>query len=290
MALFLDGNKFGLFTSDDLKSWTQIQEITIEGGAECPDFFQIPLDGDKKKMKWVLTAANGQFLMGSFDGKQFKPETESHPSDFSGTYSLWGKNYYAVQTFSDIQDGRTIQLGWMPGSEFKGMPFNQQLAFPRELTLKTTREGIRLFGVPVREIETLHGKKQSWTSLIVKPENNLLSSLTGELYHIIAEFVVDKNTAEVFGFNLRGFDVLYNTENGMITARRPTDNIVSEVKLMPEEGKIRIEILLDRTSVEIFANNGDVPMSFFYLPDDGNKELSFVCKEGNVSLSSMDVL
>ena len=289
MALFLDGNRFGLFTSADLKSWTQIQEITIEEGAECPDFFQIPLDGDKKKMKWVLTAANGRFLVGSFDGKQFKPETESCPSDFSAAYSLWGKNYYAVQTFSDIQDGRTIQLGWMAGSEFKGMPFNQQFAFPRELILRTTREGIRLCAVPAREIETLHGKQQAWRNLTVNPGDNPMSSLKGELYHIVSEFVVDKNTAEEFGFNLRGFEVFYNTKTNMIRARRPTDNVVSEVKLMPEKGKIRMEILLDRASVEIFANNGEVPMSFFYLPDDGNRSLSVVCKEGNVLLNSMDV-
>ena len=282
MALFLDGYKFGLFTSDDLKSWKQIQEIIIGEGAECPDFFQIPLDGDRKKMKWVLTAANGRFLMGSFDGKQFKPETESYPSE-------WGKNYYAVQSFSDIQDGRQIQVGWMPGSEFKGMPFNQQLAFPRELSLKTTREGIRLYGVPAREIEILHDKKQSWTNLTLKPGDNPLSSLRGELYHIVSEFVVDKNTAGEFGFNLRGFEVLYNTESNMIKARRPTDNVVSEVRLMPEDGKIRIEVLLDRTSVEVFANHGEVPMSFFYLPNDGDRQLSLVCKEGSVLLNSMDI-
>ncbi|GAI86909.1 unnamed protein product, partial [marine sediment metagenome] len=282
MALFLDGNKFGLFTSDDLKSWTQIQEITIKNGAECPDFFEIPLDGDQEKMKWVLTAANGRFLMGSFDGEQFTPETESYPSE-------WGENYYAVQSYSDIQDGRRIQVGWMNGSEFKGMPFNQQFAFPRELTLKTTREGIRLCGVPAREIETIHGKKQSWNNLTVKPEDNLLSALQGELYHIVSEFTINKNAAMEFGFNLRGFEVLYNTQNGMITAHRPTDNAVSEVKLLPEEGKIRIEILLDRASVEIYANNGEVPMGFFYLPEDENKQLSLVCKGGNILLNSMDV-
>jgi sucrose-6-phosphate hydrolase SacC (GH32 family) len=289
MALFLNGNRFGLFTSGDLKSWTQIQEITIEGGHECPDFFEIALDNDPKKMKWVLTAANGRFLMGSFDGKQFKPETESYPSDFSAFYSPGLKNYYAVQSFSDIQDGRRIQVGWMLGSEFKGMPFNQQFAFPRELTLKTTMEGIRLYGVPVREIEILHSKKQSWSNMTVKPEDNPLSSLKGELYHIISEFVIDKNTAKVFGFNLRGFEVLYNTRTGMISAHRPTDNVMSEVKLLPERGKIRIEILLDRASVEIYANNGKVPMSFFYIPKDGNKQLSLVCKEGNVLLNSMHV-
>jgi sucrose-6-phosphate hydrolase SacC (GH32 family) len=282
MALYLEGNNFGLFTSDDLKSWTQIQEIIIEEGAECPDFFEIPLDGDTKKMKWVLTAANGRFLMGSFNGKQFTPETESYPSE-------WGKNYYAVQSYSDIQDGRRIQVGWMAGSEFKGMAFNQQFAIPRELTLKTTREGIRLYGVPVREIENIHGEKQSWNNVTVKHEDNPLSELHGELYHIISEFMISENSEVEFGFNLRGFEIKYNTQNNMLTAHRPTDNAVSEIKLLPENGKIRLEILLDMASVEVYANNGLVPMAFFYIPEDRNAKLSLLSNNGNFVLNSMEV-
>ncbi|MCK4745860.1 MAG: glycoside hydrolase family 32 protein, partial [Bacteroidales bacterium] len=95
MALYLEGNTFGLFTSPDLKSWTPIQEVVIEDGSECPDFFPLALDGDRNNMKWVLTAANGRFLAGTFDGKKFTPETESRPSEY-------GKNYYAVQSYSDI--------------------------------------------------------------------------------------------------------------------------------------------------------------------------------------------
>jgi fructan beta-fructosidase len=282
LALFLEGNKFGLFTSKDLKSWTQIQEITIEGGAECPDFFEIPLDRNPKKTKWVLTAANGRFLAGSFNGEKFTPETESYPSE-------WGKNYYAVQTYSDIQDGRRIQVGWMAGSEFKGMPFNQQFAIPRELTLKTTKEGIRLYGAPVREIENIHGEKQSWNNVTVKPEDNPLSELQGELYHIISEFMISENSDVEFGFNLRGFEIMYNTQNNMLTAHRPTDNAVSEVKLLPENGKIRLEILLDRASIEVYANNGLIPMAFFYIPEDRNAKLSLVSNDGNIVLNSMDV-
>jgi fructan beta-fructosidase len=282
MSLFMEGNNFALFTSPDLKSWTQIQEIIIENGAECPDFFEIPLDGDVDNMKWVLTAANGRFLAGTFDGKKFTPETESLRSEF-------GKNYYAVQSFSDIPDHRRVQFGWMAGSEFKGMPFNQQFSVARELTLRTTPEGIRLFGNPVREIENLHGQKRSWSEETVTPDDNPLSQIQGEQYHIISEFAVDDNTAAEFGFNFRGFEVMYNTQENTIRAFRPTDDAVSEVKLMPSDGMIRMEVLLDRGSVEIYANDGEVPMAFFYLPEDPGDGLSLVCKEGNVLLKSMDV-
>ena len=282
MALFLDGNTFALFTSRDMKSWDKIQEIEIKDGAECPDFFEIPLDGSKSNKKWVLTAANGRFRMGSFDGKQFIPETESYPSE-------WGENYYAVQSYSDNQDGRRIQFGWMNGSDFKGMPFNQQFSVPRELTLRTTKEGIRLYGVPVKEIEKLHGKRMTWRNVDIRPDNDLLSGLKGDLYHFVSEFKVDKNSAREFGFNLRGFELTYNSQDNIMRVRRPTDGKVTEVKLLPEDGKVRFELLLDRASVEIFANNGNVPMAFFYIPPDNNKQISITCREGNVQLNSLEV-
>lgn len=282
MALYLEEETFALFTSPDLKSWTQIQGIKIADGDECPDFFPLALDGDENNVKWVLTAANGRFLSGTFDGKKFTPETGSQPSEF-------GMNYYAVQSYSDIPDGRRIQFGWMAGSAFHGMPFNQQMSVARELTLKTTPEGIRLFGVPVREIENLHGKKQEWNDLVVNPGENPLSDFHGDLYHIIAEFDMEEASATEFGFNLKGFEIRYDREEGLLTAYRPADKEKREVELLPENGKIRMEILLDRASVEFFANDGLIPMACFHLPEDKNAAISLQSKGGTIHLSSLKV-
>jgi sucrose-6-phosphate hydrolase SacC (GH32 family) len=282
MALFLEGNTFGLFTSRDLKSWTSIQEIEIEEGAECPDFFPMALDGDPAQTKWVLTAANGRFLAGSFDGRTFTPETASQRSE-------WGKNYYAVQTYSDVKDGRRIQFGWMAGSVFEGMPFNQQFSVARELTLRTTPGGIRLYGHPVREIEALHGEVQSWDAQTLSPGTNPLKELEGELYHILAEFDLAENSASEFGLNLRGFDINYNILAHKLSAYRPTDGAQSEVSLLPENGMITLEILVDIGSVEVFANGGLVPMAFFYLPEDDENGLSLYCKDGPLKISSLEV-
>jgi fructan beta-fructosidase len=282
MALYLDKNMYALYSSADLKTWKELQRINLEEVAECPDFFQIALDGNNARKKWVLTGANGHFMAGTFDGKQFRPETKSYPSE-------WGKNYYAVQSYSDLKDGRRIQIGWMAGAEFRGMPFNQQMSFPRELTLKTTPDGIRLFAVPAREISLLHGEKKSWQETMVKPENSLLDPFKNDLYHIIAEFAADKSTAQEFGFNIHGFQIMYNKRTGMIKAVRPSDNAVSEVKVRPIRGRIRMEILLDRTSVELFINDGEVPMAFYYIANEDNKKMALVSEGGDVKLNSLDV-
>jgi len=113
--------------------------------------------------------------------------------------------------------------------------------------------------------------------------------LQGDLYHILAEFSIEPTSAAEFGFNLRGFEIIYNTNDNMIIARRPSDDAASEVTLLPGNGKIRIEILLDRASVELFANDGKVPMAFFYIPEEENGEISLQCREGDLHLNSMDV-
>jgi fructan beta-fructosidase len=168
------------------------------------------------------------------------------------------------------------------------MPFNQQMSFPRELTLKTTPEGIRLFAVPAREIALLHGEKKSWQETMVKPGNSMLAPFQGDLYHIIAEFDT-KSSAQQFGFDIHGFQIMYNNKTGMIRAVRPSDNEISEVKVSHNSGKIRMEILLDKTSVEIFINNGEVPMAFYYIADEGNKKLAVAVEGGEVKLNSLDI-
>ena len=74
MALYLDKEDFGLFTSPDLKTWKQIQTLTVPGSSECPDFFPMPVQGEPNLHKWVFTGANGHYLIGTFDGTKFTPE------------------------------------------------------------------------------------------------------------------------------------------------------------------------------------------------------------------------
>jgi sucrose-6-phosphate hydrolase SacC (GH32 family) len=64
---------------------------------------------------------------------------------------------------------------------------------------------------------------------------------------------------------------------------------VSEVKVGSKQGRIRMEILLDKTSVEIFINDGEVPMAFYYIADEANKKLALVSEGGEVKLNSLDI-
>jgi fructan beta-fructosidase len=242
MALFLDGNAFALFTSPDLKAWTRSADLTIPGCEECPDFFPLPVDGDRQRERWVFWGANGSYLLGQFDGATFTAE-----SAVLRAYA--GDACYAAQTWSDLPetDGRRVQIGWLR-VETPGMPFNQCMAFPCELTLRTTPEGIRLCSTPVREIEILHERTRTWHDRALTGDSDLLAGIDGDLLDVRAEVAVGNATA--FGLTVRGVPVTYDV------ARQELTCLGMSAPLVPIDGVIRLRMLVDRASLEIFGNDG----------------------------------
>ena len=131
------------YTSKNLIDWQF--KSHLPGFFECPDLVELSVNRRSDDKKWVLFDGDGSYIVGSFDGEKFNPETPKLPGDL-------GSNYYATQTWSNIpeNDGRTIQIALMKGGEFPGMPFKGQMTFPCELSLKKFTEGIRLIRKPVK--------------------------------------------------------------------------------------------------------------------------------------------
>jgi len=273
MALFKDGSTFAFFSSPDLKIWTQLHDIDVPGCGECPDFFQMPLDGGQKT-KWVWTAANGQYLIGSFDGKRFTPDTKLQRAD-------WGKNYYAVQTYSDTPDGRRIQISWMNGGRYPKMPFNQQMSFPCEMKLRTTAQGLRIYRTPAKEIELLRVKGLKWSNLTVKPGEDSFAGVSGELLDIRAE--IELGDAAGFSFNTRGEIISYSAAEKKLTC------LGASAPLEPVGKTIKLQILVDRSSIEVFGNDGEIAMTSCFLAKPGNKDLALRSTGGTIRVVWMQV-
>ncbi len=235
------GKYIAFYTSPDLKKW-QFQS-RIAGFYECPDLFELPVDGDTRKTKWILYGADGKYVLGQFDGKIFHPEP--------GKQQLWYGNFYAAQTFSNAPAGRRLQIGWSNGSAFPGMPFNQQMTIPIELTLRTTADGPRLFARPV-SLDSLHKtkvlKKTNWT---VKEGDHLLRT-NGECLEIRLDFALGK--AKTVGLTVHGVAVQYDVGKQQLSC----GSIVAP--LAPLNGDIRLHILVDRGSMEVFGNDGRVAL------------------------------
>ena len=275
MALYLQENDYALFASPNLRMWERLCDVSLPGATECPDFFPLPVDGNNEDTRWVFWGANGTYLLGAFDGAAFRPDGPAQRYD-------WGGSSYAAQTWSDIpsQDGRRIQIAWLR-VQVPGMPFNQQMTFPCQLTLRNAPEGVRLFSEPVREIETLWDGNHHWPAQPLAPGDNPLSAISGELFDIRAEFEV--TDAAEFGFAVRGLPVTYDVERQELTCLRRS------AALKPEDGRIRLQILVDRASIEIFGNDGRVYLPIGVIFPEGNRSLALFSSGGPTQVNALDV-
>ena len=225
-------------TSPDLKAWTF--QSRIEGFFECPDLFELAVDGNKKNTKWVLTAASSEYVVGQFDGKKFTPETAKLPGHR-------GKGFYAAQTFSNEPKGRRVQMGWFQTAT-PGAPFNQAMSIPLELTLRTTPDGPRLAWQPVVEMASLRAKQFEKISTMIEPDADPIAFAQGELVEIRTEFA--PRAATEVGFDVRGVPVIYDAKKQEIVVnghRAPAPL---------RDGRQRIIIYADRTNLEVFASDG----------------------------------
>jgi fructan beta-fructosidase len=123
-----------LYKSADLRSWEYLSTFgpaNATGGVwECPDLFELPVDGDASNTRWVLVVnlspggiaggSAGQYFIGTFDGVAFRSDTtvtEGLQSDDSRMADYgwldWGRDYYAAVSFSNAPDGRRLMIGWM---------------------------------------------------------------------------------------------------------------------------------------------------------------------------------
>ena len=271
MALFMADNDFAIFTSTDLLKWKHSCDLTIPGGRECPDFFPLPVDGDDANLQLVFSEANGLYLLGSFDGETFSPE--------SGPHCLHNGASYAAQTWSDIpaSDGRLIQISWLR-SDKPGMPFNQQMSFPWELSLRSTPDGVRLFAEPVREIETLRARH-----LTFDPRGHLPAGL-GELLDMRVAIRVPSGTGGgTAKLTVRG--VQFTWDRGAATL-----TVGDEIAELPPVGEsLALQILFDRSSVEIFAQHGAITLSVGLVQEKGSQEFSFQSDGGEFTVGAVEV-
>ncbi|WP_197414136.1 glycoside hydrolase family 32 protein [Terracidiphilus gabretensis] len=232
MVLFeKDGMSF--FRSMDLKKWTRTSHVA--GFHECPDLFELPVDGNSEHRKWVLHGASANYMIGSFDGEKFTPETPM-------LRYAEGKNQhgddvlYAAESFVNMPDGRRVQMGW-GRIDAQDMPFTQMMLFPTEFRLATTSAGVRLLASPVKEIALLHGAQHQWKDVSADAANRQLAAFARKPLHVKfnAQLKEDEPLKITYG------DQLLTT-----IAAKDTRG-----------GQAAVEVLIDRGVAEVFVDGGE---------------------------------
>jgi fructan beta-fructosidase len=276
MAVYDDsgGNGVQFYTTPDFRHWTFRSKI-YNGFFECPDMFQLPVDGDTNNMMWELNDASTTYQLGQFNGAVFTPATAKLPRNS-------GAGYYASQIFTGMAPGdhRTVRIGWAQIST-AGMPFNQFLYFPTELTLKTTANGPRLCYAPVAEITNNAVNVYAWTNLALNPGYNPLSGIRGTLFDVKAQFTA--GSAPAINFAFQGVTVTYNAAAQQISCNGITN------PLPPAGGSVQLEIIVDRDSIEIFGNGGQLYMPLPANNSSGTSLMSLTCAGGTATFNSLTV-
>jgi len=270
-VLYENGTTF--YTSTDLKTWTKVSNINW--GYECPDFFELAVDGGATK-KWVLMEADSKYFVGTFDGTTFT-------RDAGGPYVMVnnsgiGGGFYASQTFfsTNFPGGRTVQMGWMsglgPGST---APWTHNSTFPCEVKLQTYTEGVRTSRNPITEISSLYGTTQNWESQTLRSGQNLFAGKLSKCFDVEAVFDVTDATASAIIFTFANKSVTYDLQNKTLFGS----------SLKPINNQVKIRFLVDWGELEAFGNDGQYSYAenFKFTPSDHSVSMT---ANGNVKLVS----
>ena len=245
-------NGHSIYTSDNLRDWTY--QSHVSGFWECPDLFPLAVDGNPEDVRWVMLGASNTYMIGRFDGKTFTPE--------SGKHRFSTGAIYAAQTFNNVPDGRRIQIGWA-NIDHPGMPFRGQMLLPTELTLRTTKDGIRLVSMPISEVASLlKPLYASDKTLSAQEANAALQRVNSSLaVHLRATLNLTYATSaglKLDGQTLVDYDLNRNTLNGQFYS--PQD---------PTSLDLTMDVYIDRTSVEVFIDDG---LYSYSLPREVKRE------------------
>ena len=233
-------NGHSIYNSKNLKDWTFQSHIT--GFWECPELFEISVDGNANNKKWVMWGASGTYMVGTFDGKKFTPET-TKLCNLNGSA-------YAAQVFNNIsqEDGRVIKMAWGRIS-FDDMPFNGCMLLPQEQILKTVNGGLRLVSRPVKEVGQLFMEAYSGTDLTASQANEIMKRFDGnDVLRIRTTFRLTYSTDA--GISYRGqrlvnYDMNGNRLNGEFYATEA-----------PGSMELDADIYVDRGMVEVYIDGG----------------------------------
>jgi sucrose-6-phosphate hydrolase SacC (GH32 family) len=267
------------YNSADLLHWEFRSHL--EGFGECPDIFEVAFEGKPTEKKWVVLSGEGDYQIGNFDGLSFKSETGMQKLDY-------GTNFFATQTLSNSPDGKVIQIAWMRGGEYPDMAFNGQMSFPTELSLRSTKKGTILCRKPIAALSSLYDHEliKKGKNLIPGIKGNLLNGVKGEVVFIKA--VLLPKSSDSFGFVIRNGKQSNGTDIQYETAKKTLSVNGLKMNLEPVDGKIELQILVDRSSIEIFGNHGELGISTCFLPQEGEDDFVLYTQGGELFVESLE--
>ncbi|KKI89321.1 sucrose-6-phosphate hydrolase [Bacillus sp. SA1-12] len=294
-----DTGKVVLYKSKDLRQWEYLGVLAESNGNEgymweCPDFFEI----------------NGKYVL-LFSPQGIKADGENYQNLFQTGYLIGdfsyetlefsygefkeldhGHDFYAVQTFLDDK-GRRIAIGWMDMWE-SDMPTKEDgwcgaLTLPRELTLA---ENNKLLMKPVEEL-TLLREAEHHICENKSISGSYLVETNADLLELKVEFDLAAATAEAVGLKIRGLNdeetlLMYQIDNQKLTldcSKHGKDKDGIRRKKIESSKRLSLRVFIDRSSIEVFANDGQTTMTSRIYPKEERLGIELFAVNGTGQVS-----
>ncbi|MFJ5699281.1 glycoside hydrolase family 32 protein [Arthrobacter sp. NPDC093139] len=310
-----------LYKSADLKTWEYLSTFgpanATDGVWECPDLFELPVDGDAGNTRWVLVVnlspggvaggSGGQYFIGTFDGVTFHSETTVTEGEQTGGSRMadygwldWGRDYYAAVSFSNAPDGRRLMIAWMNNWQYAASTpsegWRSAMSLVREVRLESRG------GRPVLIQEAVDPFAASGTGLFTLGRQELESGITwlpaeasGDVLRIEAEFepagsgktglVLRAGSGDAAG--LERTVLAYDSATGELSLDRTASGDVGFHEDFPSvervavpliDGRLRLRVFLDRCSVEVFAQDGLATITDQVFPSDSSTAVGLLAE------------
>lgn len=312
------GQTITIYTSNNLIDWEFASEFghnvgSHDGVWECPDLFPLRVDNDSNKRKWIMIVSIGdnpefkegsrtQYFIGNFDGTTFVPDKQ----DDSVQWLDFGRDNYAGVSWSDIptEDGRRIYIGWMSNWRYANQvptkEWRSAMTLPRELSLASTVDGVKVVQKPVKEVEAIRKSIEEIQPFSIE-ENDVPTYKMSRLSELNVQFTND--TSSSFGLTIGNekehttiqFDV--HQDRLYVNRMKAGDNsfsesfaTIQEAPLRAKENKLSLQIFVDTSSIEIFANEGEVAVTSLIFPNELAQHVRFFSQEGTVNVSKLTLI
>ncbi len=320
------GQEIMFYASKDLKKWELLSKFgegigNHDGVWECPDFFQLPVKGTGET-KWVLfvsinpggpnSGSATQYFVGDFDGKNFIID-ENFQKELAKEHSFWidhGRDNYAGVTWSNVTtaEGGKLYIGWMSNwlyaNEVPTEKWRSATTVARELGLIKGADTYRLVSSPVKELNRYRAKKIADEAISVNGKTVLATTETVSLSKTEINFSISdvadgkytfslsnsKGDELAFGYNAteKSFFVDRNKSGKTDFSDKFTDRISTAPRTASSDS-LTGKILLDKTSIELFYDNGQTVMTEIFFPNAPFETLAIVSDKERFTLNNIEI-
>lgn len=311
------GQTVHLYRSPNLKEWTFLSEFgegigSHDGVWECPDLFPLVVDSHSEMTKWVMLVSIGssdeyvegsrtQYFIGDFDGTTFTPDQSS----YEVRWLDYGRDHYAGVCWSDIpaEDGRRICIGWMSNWKYANLTptelWRGAMSLPRELTLEQRTQGITLIQRPVQELIPMRSPILSLEHVTIADVQSKLHTLQLDSYEIhmsadiYSQFALrlraSENQATIVGYEGDKGEVYIDRTDSGDHHFHPDFAGKHIANVYQDSQTIELRIYVDRSSIEVFANDGQVVITDLIFPDHDAQGLDIQSLDHDLQLTSFHI-